>query len=118
MSFSQFVDDIPKPAMIFMMVLGFVAFWPIGLAILGYMYWSGKMGKCGRSGVKHWSFGAKNTRSSGNHAFDEYRDETLRRLEDEQKEFEMFLERLKMAKDQKEFDQFMTERNKPDVAQV
>ena len=48
--------------------------------------------------------------SSGNRAFDEYRDETLRRLEDEQREFLAFLERLRHAKDKAEFDQFMAER--------
>lgn len=54
-------------------------------------------------------------RSSGNRAFDEYRAETLRRLEDEQREFKEFLERLRFAKDRAEFDQFMAERrNRPD----
>ena len=48
--------------------------------------------------------------SSGNHAFDEYRAETLRRLEEEQNEFSSFLERLRFAKDKAEFDQFMAER--------
>ncbi len=47
---------------------------------------------------------------SGNHAFDEYREETLRRLEEEQREFMEFLERLRHAKDKAEFDQFMAER--------
>ena len=47
---------------------------------------------------------------SGNHAFDEYRADTLRRLEDEQREFIGFLERLRHAKDKAEFDQFMAER--------
>jgi len=49
---------------------------------------------------------------SGNHAFDEYREETLRRLEDEQREFMSFLERLRHAKDKAEFDQFMAERRR------
>ena len=49
-------------------------------------------------------------RPSGNHAFDEYRTETLRRLEDEQREFLDFLDRLRHAKDKAEFDQFMAER--------
>jgi Protein of unknown function (DUF2852) len=49
-------------------------------------------------------------RSSGNRAFDDYRTETLRRLEDEQREFKEFLERLRFAKDRAEFDQFMAER--------
>ena len=48
--------------------------------------------------------------TSGNRAFDEYRAETLQRLEDEQREFKDFLERLRHAKDKAEFDQFMTDR--------
>ena len=48
--------------------------------------------------------------SSGNRAFDDYREETLKRLEDEQREFKEFLERLRFAKDRAEFDQFMAER--------
>ena len=48
--------------------------------------------------------------TSGNHAFDEYRSETLRRLEEEQREFKDFLARLRFAKDRAEFDQFMAER--------
>jgi hypothetical protein len=47
---------------------------------------------------------------SGNRAFDEYRAETLRRLEDEQREFKEFLQRLRHAKDKAEFDQFMADR--------
>jgi hypothetical protein len=54
--------------------------------------------------------------SSGNHAFDEYRAETLHRLEDEQREFMEFLNRLRHAKDKAEFDQFMAERaRRPDT---
>ncbi len=48
--------------------------------------------------------------SSGNAAFDDYRDETLRRLEEEQREFREFLNRLRKAKDKEEFDQFMADR--------
>ena len=48
--------------------------------------------------------------SSGNRAFDEYREETLKRLEEEQSEFKGFLDRLRHAKDKAEFDQFMNER--------
>jgi hypothetical protein len=47
--------------------------------------------------------------SSGNRAFDEYRMETLRRLEEEQTEFRDFLDRLRHAKDKEEFDQFMSQ---------
>ena len=56
-------------------------------------------------------------RFSGNRAFDEYRTDTLRRLEEEQREFQDFLGRLRMAKDKAEFDQFMAERRgRPDTA--
>ncbi len=66
--------------------------------------------KGGRSGGDWWG----QSSSSGNRAFDDYRSETLKRLEDEQREFKEFLERLRFAKDRAEFDQFMTERrNRP-----
>ena len=60
----------------------------------------------GRSG------GWFNSSPSGNRAFDEYRAETLKRLEDEQREFKDFLARLRFAKDRAEFDQFMAERSR------
>ena len=46
-----------------------------------------------------------------NRAFDDYRAETLRRLEDEQREFKEFLKRLRVARDRAEFDQFMNDRH-------
>jgi hypothetical protein len=49
-------------------------------------------------------------RSSGNTAFDAYKADTLRRLEEEQEAFEAFLQRLRDAKDKAEFDQFMDDR--------
>ncbi len=49
-------------------------------------------------------------RPTGNTAFDAYKADTLRRLEDEQESFEEFLERLREAKDKAEFDQFMDDR--------
>jgi hypothetical protein len=66
-----------------------------------------------RGGGEWWG----TPRSSGNHAFDEYRNETLRRLEEEQREFRDFLDLLRHAKDKAEFDQFMAERrNRPPEA--
>ena len=41
------LDDFGRPAWIALMVVGFIVFWPIGLAILAYIIWSGRMG-CGR----------------------------------------------------------------------
>jgi len=48
--------------------------------------------------------------SSGNRAFDDYREDTLKRLEDEARDFRQFLDRLRMAKDKAEFDQYMADR--------
>ena len=65
-----------------------------------------------RFGNEMKGFGARY--SSGNNAFDEYRTETLKRLEDEEREFRSFLDRLRHAKDKSEFDQFMADRrNRP-----
>jgi hypothetical protein len=127
------LDDIPRPAWIAIMVLGFIAWWPLGLAILAYILWSGRMSCGGRYGswreerdrMRHmahrWWHGRGERHEgnrerrypgppSGNRAFDEYREETLRRLEDEQREFRDFLDRLRHAKDKAEFDQFMADR--------
>ena len=49
-------------------------------------------------------------RPTGNTAFDAYKADTLRRLEEEQNNFESFLDRLRDAKDKAEFDQFMDDR--------
>ena len=54
--------------------------------------------------------GAAPSRTSGNRAFDAYRAETLKRLEEEQSSFREYLERLRQAKDRTEFEQFMQER--------
>ncbi|MDX8352169.1 DUF2852 domain-containing protein [Cognatiyoonia sp. IB215182] len=103
------LDERGKGAWIAAMVLGFIFVWPIGLAILAYMIWSKRMfsNSCKsmtRYRPRHMS------KSSGNSAFDAYKAETLRRLEEEQDKFEDFLKRLREAKDKAEFDQFMNER--------
>ena len=95
------------------MIIGFVLFWPIGLFILGYMIWSNRMfGSChsrARS-VSDRRSGFTQPESTGNAAFDAYRDETLKRLEDEHRAFVDFLQKLREARDKAEFDQFMEER--------
>ena len=81
--------------------------------------WEDKMGrmqeKMDRVRAKMDNFRSRpdwwgNPPSSGNRAFDDYRSQTLKRLEDEQREFKEFLERLRFAKDRAEFDQFMADR--------
>jgi hypothetical protein len=119
MSLTARLDQVPTPVWVALVIVGFLAWWPLGLAILAYLMWSGKMGCCGfafghaREQTEHarqetgrWS----EPHASGNRAFDEYRAETLKRLEAEQHEFQEFLVRLRMAKDKAEFDQFMAER--------
>ena len=54
---------------------------------------------------------------TGNRAFDSYKAETLRRLEEEQEAFEAFLQRLRTSKDKTEFDAFMEDRARANAAQ-
>jgi len=107
------MDDKGKGAWIAAMVLGFILFWPLGLALLAYMIWSKNMFKNGcRTGcrTRGKSHRPQTLRPSGNSAFDAYKADTLRRLEEEQEAFEGFLDRLREAKDKAEFDQFMDDR--------
>jgi hypothetical protein len=134
------LDELGKPAWIALSILGFIAWWPIGLAVLAFSIGSGRMG-CHQNGGRwqgRWQSKMERMQekmdrmrarmdgaytggdwwgtppSSGNRAFDDYRTETLKRLEDEQREFKEFLERLRFAKDRAEFDQFMADRrNRP-----
>jgi hypothetical protein len=130
MDIAQKLDDLGKPAWIAIMILSFIAWWPLGLGILAYLVWSGRMRCWNHGGHGRWHnqgresgkermreamgrwCGARRGFSSGNHAFDEYREETLRRLEEEEREFKEFLDRLRHAKDKAEFDQFMAERTR------
>ena len=132
------------PAVIGLMILGFLFCWPLGLVALALTIWSMKM-MCGHHhdhgehrGEHRWDahwqerMMAKRARwehrmaehferqhrpaSTGNRAFDEYRAETLRRLEDEEKEVREFLNNLRFAKDKAEFDDFLRNRRPPPPA--
>lgn len=121
------------PLTIALMVLGFVIWWPLGLAMLAYIIWGESFGgsaekaqgfvnksrawashNCGPRGHRgHWR-----SQSSGNAAFDDYREEQLRRLEEERKRldeevnaFHEYMRNLRMARDREEFDRFMRDRN-------
>jgi uncharacterized protein DUF2852 len=133
------MDEIPKAAWIALVILGFIVFWPVGLGLLIYLKWSGRM-SCWKNGQygrwvgpdnrdaartewrakrEEWRAWKRRNRwgggqSSGNVAFDEYRQETLRKLDEEQHEFRDYLDKLRSAKDRAEFDQFMNDRrNRP-----
>ena len=121
------------PLTIALMVLGFVVWWPLGLAMLAYILWgemfggSSEKAEAWASKSKAWcrdqNFGHHNHRhnlrqSSGNAAFDDYRAEQLKRLEEERKRldeeinaFHEHMRNLRMAKDREEFDRFMRDKN-------
>ncbi|HMN51981.1 MAG TPA: DUF2852 domain-containing protein [Xanthobacteraceae bacterium] len=130
------IDQFGVLAWVFLMVLGFIVWWPVGLAALAFIIFTGRFGSGHRSELMgygcasrgeykmqkyQWKMDRLRARmmggdrfayapSSGNRAFDEYRSDTLKRLEEEQREFQDFLDRLRFAKDKTEFDQFMAER--------
>jgi hypothetical protein len=134
------LDQWGRPAWIALMVAGFVVFFPLGLAILAYIIWSGRMA-CGSRRVGAWTNerdsrwerkmgklqdkmqrmggwpqAATRFEPTGNAAFDEYREETLKRLEQEANDFQDFLRHLRMARDKAEFDQYMAARQqRPDA---
>jgi hypothetical protein len=114
-------------------LIGHWMLWPLGLLVLAFIIGSGRMGCWNHHGMSRWENKMQRMQekmdrvrarmdgarggdwwgtppSSGNRAFDDYRAETLKRLEEEQREFRDFLDRLRFAKDKTEFDQFMAER--------
>ena len=120
------MDGLGRAAWIAATIMGFWLFWPLGVAILLFLAWSGRMRGFRANPSRLYKYSAwtppafgsvwggrfRYTPPSGNQAFDEYRAETLRRLEEEQREFVEYLERLRRAKDKEEFDQFMAERRR------
>ena len=107
----NWMDRRGKGAWLAAMILGFVFFWPLGLALLFYMIWSNRMFSNTKTCSRAKSFYRRDG-SSGNTAFDAYKADTLRRLEEEQLQFEAFMNRLRAAKDQSEFDEFMKDRSR------
>lgn len=100
-------------AVMWLVVALFWLAWPLTLLILAAVAW--------RAQARHWrrtqlqpAAAAASTRAparqSGNRVFDEYRDDTLRRLDEERARFGEFLERLRASKDKEAFDRFMSER--------
>ncbi|MDG4878349.1 DUF2852 domain-containing protein [Mesorhizobium sp. WSM4935] len=122
------------PATIALMVIGFMVFWPLGLAMLAYIIWGDRLegfkrdvnratdgifAGCRRGSDKaaRWGHGSSRT---GNVAFDDWREKELERLAEERRkldemlsEFDEYARELRRAKDQEEFDRFMAQRNKP-----
>ncbi|QQA44415.1 DUF2852 domain-containing protein [Pelagovum pacificum] len=93
-------------------ILGFVFLPPSGVALAIYFIWRGftRFGASGDTAADVRDEGPKVPAPTGNSAFDAYRDDTLRRLEQERANFEAFLVRLRAAKDASEFDDFLDAR--------
>ena len=112
----RWLDDRGKGAWIALMVVSFIVFWPVGLAVLAYMIWSKRMfsKSCRRHRDDEYRVDVRlnrhRFRTSGNTAFDAYKADTLERLEREQDDFESFLKRLRDSKNKAEFDAYMEER--------
>ena len=109
----------PKLLWIVLLLLAAWISWPAALALFAFLLWAGKLEAWKGAALNLWQEVVGPLRSSGtwwlprpggNRAFDEHRSDTLRRLEEEEKEFREFLIRLRAAKDKAEFDQFMAER--------
>ena len=120
-----------SPVTLVLMVIGFMVFWPLGLAVLAYILWGERFGGssdraerwvnrqkqwAGRCGSRHGF--SRNGSASGNAAFDAYREEQLKRLDEERRRldeeidaFQEHMRNLRMARDREEFDRFMRERN-------
>ncbi len=109
-----------------LMVIGFAVFWPLGLAMLAWIIWGDEITAKADDVKSHFRAFSERTQewrgaggfrsATGNAAFDEYRTQELRRLEEERRkleamraEFESFLAELRRVKDQEEFDNFMRE---------
>jgi hypothetical protein len=97
-------------------VLGFMAWWPLGLAVVAYIMWGGSIDELAQKGLDElkgaFKYGTGTRGTTGNAAFDAYREETLRRLEEERAEFDAFVVKLREARDRSEFETFMAERKK------
>lgn len=98
------------------LVLGFMAAFPIGLAVLAYILWGGRVDDLisdavnALKGTFNQSSGPAS--SSGNAAFDDYKAATLRDLEQQQQEFSDYVEQLRKTRDREEFEHFIKARKK------
>lgn len=102
------LDGHGRGAWIAAIVLGFIAFWPIGLALLLWMLWRGKaesrIGRCRRQTGK--------ARAFDNAAFAAHHEETLLRLDEDARAFEDHLRAQAQERDREAFEAFMRSRNR------
>ena len=101
------LDDHGRGAWIAAIVLGFIAFWPLGLALLLWMLWRGKAGSKSGSCRRR----SRKTRAFDNAAFAAHHEETLRRLDEDAGAFEEHLRAQAAERDRETFEAFMARRN-------
>ena len=127
-----------RPFEIAAVVVGFFVFWPVGLALLIFKLWGRSLGYEGdlfslaaeqgakvtnafgdvsREAARGGWAGPSFMRSTGNIAFDEWREGELARLEEErrklaeaERDFAEHIAELRRARDRNEFDSFMRAR--------
>jgi len=111
------LDEHGRGAWIAAIVLGFIAFWPLGLALLLWMLWRGKAGSrsggCRSRSRKASTFNnaAFNNAAFDNAAFAAHHEETLRRLDEDARAFEEHLRAQAAERDREAFEAFMRSRN-------
>ncbi len=119
------------PATIALMIIGFMIFWPLGVAMIAYIVWGDRLDQFKAdvnratdkatnvfsSGNFRGPFGQTGMARTGNVAFDDWRETELKRLHEERMkldsaraEFDDYARELRRAKDEEEFNSFMANR--------
>jgi ABC-type multidrug transport system fused ATPase/permease subunit len=91
--------------------------WPLAFLLAGVMLWRGLMRRSQHS-VGPRAQPAGRNGAFRNSAFEDYRRETMMRLDEEHGKFREFLQRLRRSRDKQEFDAFMAgRRGRPAITQ-
>lgn len=107
------LDEHGRGAWIAAIVLGFIAFWPLGLALLLWMLWRGKAGsRSGGCRSRSREASAFNNAAFDNAAFAAHHEETLRRLDEDARAFEDHLRAQAAERDREAFEAFMRSRSR------
>jgi len=123
-----FIRPAWTPVTIALMILGFIVFWPLGLAMIAYIIWGDRLEEF-KSDVNRATDGVVDRfrggerasglsrAGTGNVAFDEWRETEFERLAEERRkldemraEFDDYQRELRRAKDRDEFESFLSAR--------
>ncbi len=124
MNASTMIRPAWTPATVALTVAGFMVFWPLGLAMLAYVIFGDRFEGFKREanatvdGMFRSCRKSSSYSATGNVAFDEWREKEIERLNEKRRkldelraDFEEELRELRRAKDQEDFDRFMSKRN-------